>query len=150
MAKFCPLARYSVSQFVTSELTMTTSGPIAEFWEHLAAGRFMLQRSRSTGGFVFYPRVLFPTSGEQDLEWVEASGSGIVYASTLIWRPEDQGGNFNISLIELSEGPRMLSRVIGITPDAVRIGMSVTARIELPTWKPVPPTQPVVVFYSTD
>ena len=48
--------------------------PEQEYFAHLAAGRFMLQRSVSTGGYVFYPRVAEPGTGATDLEWVEASG----------------------------------------------------------------------------
>ncbi len=60
------------------------SGPEAEFRAHLAAGRFMIQRSASTGVHVFHPRVAAPRTGESDLEWVEASGRGTVYASTVV------------------------------------------------------------------
>ena len=49
------------------------AGPEADYLAHLRAGRFMIQRSRSTGGRVFYPRVAAPGTGERDLEWVEAS-----------------------------------------------------------------------------
>ncbi|HEX5535954.1 MAG TPA: zinc ribbon domain-containing protein, partial [Sphingobium sp.] len=37
--------------------------PEAEWRAHLAEGRFMIQRSRSTGGYVFYPRVAEPGTG---------------------------------------------------------------------------------------
>lgn len=58
------------------------AGPEAEFRTFLQAGRFMIQRSRSTGEHVFYPRVAAP-GGEQYLEWVEASGRGTVHAITV-------------------------------------------------------------------
>ncbi len=59
------------------------TGPEAEYRAHLKAGRFMIQRSRSSGRYVFYPRVLIPGTGERDLEWVAASGGGTVYAITV-------------------------------------------------------------------
>ena len=46
--------------------------PDEEYLEHLAAGRFMIQRSRSSGKFVFYPRVAEPGTGALDLEWTPA------------------------------------------------------------------------------
>lgn len=105
-------------------------GPEAEFRAFLAEGRFMIQRSRSTGGHVFYPRVAAPGTGVRDLEWVEASGEGVVYSTTVNRRSPEKGGAFNVALIDLAEGPRMLSRVVDIPPEEVRIGMKVRARIE--------------------
>jgi uncharacterized OB-fold protein len=105
-------------------------GPEATFRAHLAEGRFMIQRSASTCLHVFYPRVVVPGSGEADLEWVEASGDGTVYATTLTRRRVEQGGDYNIALIDLAEGPRMMSRVVGIAPEEVTIGMKVKAKID--------------------
>jgi uncharacterized OB-fold protein len=102
--------------------------PEKEYFEHLQAGRFMIQKSRSTGGHVFYPRVAEPGTGATDLDWVAASGRGTVYSTTTI-RQKPPVPNYNLALIELEEGPRMMSRVDGIAPEAVRIGMPVCARI---------------------
>ncbi|BAI74861.1 hypothetical protein AZL_b01980 (plasmid) [Azospirillum sp. B510] len=102
--------------------------PDADFQEHLRTGRFMLQRSRTSGRFFFYPRVAEPGTGATDLEWVEASGRGSVHATTTV-RVKAPGSDYNVALIELEEGPRMMSRVEGIAPDAVKIGLPVQARI---------------------
>ena len=102
--------------------------PEQDFFAHLAAGRFMIQRSRSTGGYVFYPRVAEPGTGATDLDWVEASGRGTVYSTTTI-RQKPPTPHYNLALIDLEEGPRMMSRVDGIAPDEVRIGMAVAARV---------------------
>ncbi|HUF86805.1 MAG TPA: OB-fold domain-containing protein [Thermohalobaculum sp.] len=105
-------------------------GPEARFHAYLAEGRFMIQRSAATGKHVFYPRVLMPGSGEADLEWVEASGEGTVYATTVNRRRPEKGGDYNVALIDLAEGPRMMSRVVGIAPEEVTIGMKVRAKVE--------------------
>lgn len=102
--------------------------PEQEYFEHLAAGRFMIQRSRSTGGYVFYPRVAEPGTGATDLEWVAACGRGTVHSTTTI-RQKPPTPNYNLALIDLEEGPRMMSRVDGIAPEAVRIGMAVSAKV---------------------
>lgn len=98
-----------------------------QFRRHLAAGRFMIQRGVLSGAPVFYPRPCAPGTGE-DLEWVEASGHGTVYSSVTV-RKRPPEPSYNIALIDLAEGPRMMSRVEGIDPEAVRIGMAVQARI---------------------
>jgi uncharacterized protein len=103
-----------------------TIGPEARFKAYLAEGRFMIQRSRSTGEYVFYPRVAAPGSGETDLEWVAASGYGTVYSIT-VNRTRD--GNYNIALVDLAEGPRLMSRIEGA--DTAPIGARVKARIAL-------------------
>jgi uncharacterized protein len=102
--------------------------PEKEFFEHLASGRFMIQKSRSTGAHVYYPRVAEPGTGATDLEWVAASGHGTVYSTTVI-RAKPPAPNANLALIDLAEGPRMMSRVDGIAPEAVKIGMAVRARV---------------------
>lgn len=99
-------------------------GPQAQFEAYLADGRFMIQRSRSTHAHVFYPRVCIPGSGETDLEWVPASGLGTVYAITV---NRSRSGSYNIALVELDEGPRMMSRIEGA--ETVAIGTRVKARI---------------------
>lgn len=105
-------------------------GPEARFYGYLEEGRFMIQRSASTGRHVFYPRVVMPGTGEADLEWVEASGEGTVYATTVTRRRPEKGGDYNVALIDLAEGPRMMARVVGVEPEDVEIGMKVRARIE--------------------
>jgi uncharacterized OB-fold protein len=102
--------------------------PDADYRRHLESGRFMLQRSRGNGGFVFHPRIAQPGTGATDLEWFEASGRGIVYSTTTV-RQKPPAADYNVALIDLAEGPRMMSRVVGIAPAEVRIGMPVRALI---------------------
>lgn len=99
-------------------------GPEAQYLAFLAQGRFMLQRSRATGRYVFYPRNLVPGSGETDLEWVPASGLGTLYAITV---NRARGGGYNVALVDLDEGVRMMSRIEGHLE--LPIGARLKARI---------------------
>ncbi|MDF7774816.1 OB-fold domain-containing protein [Sphingomonas sp. AOB5] len=99
------------------------------FQDRIDEGRFMIQRSRSSGAHVFYPRALAPGTGADDLEWVDASGDGVVHSTTAVLPGRNGGDYYNISLVDLAEGPRMMTRVIGIDPQAVYIGMAVRATI---------------------
>ncbi|AMS45494.1 Putative nucleic-acid-binding rubredoxin-like Zn-ribbon domain-containing protein (plasmid) [Aminobacter aminovorans] len=92
----------------------------------------MLQKVEETGEHVFYPRVL-ATSAKWT--WVEASGQGTVYSSTVIRQRPEKGGDFCVALVELSEGPRVISRLVDIDPDEVRIGLPVTASVQMADWK---------------
>ena len=102
-------------------------GPDLQYRAHLEAGRFMLQRAVASGTYVFPPRTAAPRTGEA-LEWVEASGRGVVYSTTVL-RKRPPEPSLNIVLVDLAEGPRMMSRVEGPEPGAVRIGMVVRAEI---------------------
>jgi uncharacterized OB-fold protein len=102
----------------------------------LAEGRFLLQHCRKCGACRFPPALVCSTCGSAELEWKEASGRGVVYATTTV---REREGSYNVSLVDLAEGARMMSRVEGIVPDAVQMGMSVLARI-------VSEQEPYVVF----
>ena len=110
--------------------------PEQEYFAHLARGRFMLQRSRSSGRCYFYPRVAEPVTGTRDLEWVAASGRGTVHATTVV-RPKPPQLPYNVVLVDLEEGPRVMCRVEGIAPEAVQIGMQVRSRIGNQDNKPI-------------
>lgn len=88
----------------------------------------MLQRRRSGGKPFFYPRVAEPGTGSTDLEWIEATGLGTVYATTVV-RVRPPQSDYNVAIIELDEGPRLLSRVEYADPANVFIGMRVRAQI---------------------
>lgn len=109
--------------------------PDEDFQRFLGDGRFMIQRSLATGAYVFFPRVAEPGTGAA-LEWVEASGLGTVHATTVV-RKKPPEPSYNVALIDLAEGPRMMSRVEGVAPDAVVIGMAVRAAITEQDGEPV-------------
>ena len=99
------------------------------FQDRLENGRFLIQRSRSSGEYVFYPRAVAPGTGTDDLEWVQPSGHGVVYSTTCVLASKTNPATYNIAIVELAEGPRLLTRVINIAPETVMIGMPVTAVI---------------------
>lgn len=84
----------------------------------------MIQRSVSTGRHVFYPRIAAPGTGADDLEWIEASGLGTIYSITV---NRTRQGSYNIALVQLDEGPRLMSRIEGV--ETAPIGTRVKARI---------------------
>jgi uncharacterized OB-fold protein len=105
------------------------SGPEKRFFDALAAGRFEIQKCSSCARHVFYPRVLCPHCGSDRLDWIAPSGRGTVYSTTVVRRKPADGGDYNVCLVDLAEGVRMMSRVAGIAPPDVRIGMAVKARV---------------------
>lgn len=104
-------------------------GPMAAWAAHLGAGRFMIQRCAACARHVFYPRRLCPHCASAALEWQAASGHGTVYAATVVARSQARGGDYNVALVDLDEGVRMMTRIDGIPAVDVRIGMRVRASI---------------------
>jgi hypothetical protein len=105
------------------------SAPGAEYDKYLKSGELRLQCCTACGKQIFYPRTLCPYCGSVALEWRAASGRGTVYSTTTVRQKPERGGDYNISVIELAEGARMLSRVEGIPAADVKIGMPVEAVI---------------------
>jgi uncharacterized OB-fold protein len=136
------------NKLAKTEAVPVPPGPEAQYWAHVRDGKFMIQRSKSTGQYVFYPRVLAPGSGATDLEFVEVSGRGAVHSTTIVRQSPKAGGDYNLVLVELEEGPRMVSRVVGVPPEQVKIGMAVKAhiaKVDFGTY--ANSDQPVVVFH---
>lgn len=104
-------------------------GPELYYRRRLDEGEFLIQHCDSCARNVFYPRMICPHCGHDTLSWRTPSGAGVVYSTTVVRRRAEHGGDYNVALIDLDEGVRMMSRVDGIAPDAVDIGMRVKASI---------------------
>ena len=95
--------------------------PLAVFREHCEKGELAYQVDPDGKPF-FYPRLTAPGTGATDLVWKVSKGMGTVYATTTLF---PRGGNpYDVSLIDLDEGYRMMSRVEGIDPLEVKVGSS--------------------------
>lgn len=128
---------------MTTDHRFDGPGPDAEFRDALATGRFLIQRCRACGVHRFPPGPVCVACGDAALKTVPASGEGTVHSTTVVRRRPEEGGDHNVALIDLAEGPRLMSRVEGVAPDAVRIGMAVRARIAAGA-------EPVLVFDVVD
>lgn len=112
-------------------LASPTTGVLARHQAELDAGRFVIQRCGACQRAVYYPRELCPHCGSAQLDWQAPSGLGTVHAVTTVRRKPADGGDHNVSLVALDEGVRLMSRVEGLAPDAVRIGLRVRARVQV-------------------
>lgn len=108
-----------------------TREPEQLYAQALQQGRFMIQQCRDCGMHVFPPRASCEHCGAADLRWVEPTGRATVLSVTLVQRPSEAGGSFGAALIELEEGPRLLSRVMDVAPEKVTSGMAVSAHVGL-------------------
>ena len=104
-----------------------TTSPLSVYLEHLEKGELAYQFSPEANAPVFFPRVICPKTGSTNLEWRTSAGLGTVYATTVV-HPQ-QGARYNVALIDVDEGFRMMSRVEDIPPEQVHIGQRVRFRV---------------------
>ncbi len=104
-----------------------STGPQAYYFDALGRGKFLIQRCSACRKCIFYPRLACTHCGSRELSWEEPSGLATVYSTTVIRRGDS---NDNVVLADLDEGPRMMSTIVGIAPEAVKIGMRIRAQLE--------------------
>ncbi|MDO8699783.1 MAG: OB-fold domain-containing protein [Rhodoferax sp.] len=107
------------------------SGIHARHQAELDRGRFLIQRCGACHQHVYFPREICPHCGSQNLAFVAPQGLGTVYAVTTVRRKADAGGDYNVSLIDLDEGVRLMSRIDNLAPGEVKIDQRVMARVQL-------------------
>jgi uncharacterized OB-fold protein/acyl dehydratase len=104
----------------------------AWWWEAIGKGVLPIQRCKDCGTLRHPPR---PMCGKcQSTEWdsIEASGKGTVYSYVVLHHPQFPGFDYPLvaAVIDLAEGTRLVSNVVGVDPVAVRVGMPVQLSIE--------------------
>ena len=116
------------------------------FFDGAKDGKLLIQKCTSCGALRHPPWPMCPSC--QSLEWeaIEASGKGTVYSFVTNHYPQVPSFDYplNVSLIELEEGVRLVSNVVGVEADAVEIGMAVEVEftafddeLTLPQFRPV-------------
>lgn len=99
------------------------------FWDASREERLLIPYSVETGQPFWYPREVAVDSLGGAVEWREASGRGTVYAVSVQHRPgpgrDPDDGPYAVVLVDLPEGVRIMSNVIGCDPDDVAVGMEV-------------------------
>lgn len=83
-----------------------------------------LQRCGDCRSALHPRRLLCPVCGSRRLADETSSGRGVVYSSTTV---HARDGAYNVALVDLREGVRVMSTVVGLDPGDVRIGMAVRA-----------------------
>jgi uncharacterized OB-fold protein len=119
------------------------------FWDGLREGQVMLPRCLDCGRCFFYPRVACPHCHSRRVEWIRASGRERLHAFEIAYQSMNRAFKvkppYVLAMIELEEGPRMMSNLVGVEPDprAIRCDMPVevvferlTDEITLPLWRP--------------
>ena len=100
------------------------------FWEGCKRGVLLLQYCEVCQRYQFYPRLYCMQCGANALRWEQASGRGVIYSYTIIRQnksPEFVNDTpYNVAIIQLEEGPRLMSNVVEAAPEALRVDLPVT------------------------
>lgn len=118
------------------------------FWEAAHRGEIRVQKCRACGQAEHPPRPICKHCWSDDLEWIRCSGAGEVYSYTIChWATVAAFKTevpYVVAIVDLPEGVRMNARIVDCAPDAVSVGMKVTATfqaisddISLVNFKPV-------------
>ncbi|MFF1447535.1 bifunctional MaoC family dehydratase N-terminal/OB-fold nucleic acid binding domain-containing protein [Streptomyces sp. NPDC058274] len=104
----------------------------AAFWEGVGRHRLLIQRCEGCGTLRFPWLPGCNACGCLEWDAVEASGEGTVYSYVVMHHPPFPAFDppYAVGLIELAEGVRIVSNVVGVPYDEVRIGMPVRLRFE--------------------
>jgi uncharacterized OB-fold protein len=129
-----------------SERPLPTPTPLTQaFWDGVRAGRLLVPECRACGRKHFSPLPACPHCMAETWEYVESPGIGTVYSVTVVHRSLFPGlpSPFALTAVDLDDGWTLMTHVIGIPPDEVRIGLgvvfaptAVTPEISLPTFRP--------------
>jgi uncharacterized protein len=96
-------------------------------------GRLIVQRCTECGNAQLYPRWRCLRCRGR-VEWVDATGGGTVYSFTVIRQNFSRSFRhlipYVVALVDLDEGPRLMTNLVGVDPDDVRIGMRVRVKFE--------------------
>jgi uncharacterized protein len=124
-----------------------TSAEAQPYWDGLRDRKLLMPRCDACGKYWFPPSLLCPNCNATKWTWASTSGHGRIFSYVVYHRVYHPGFAdevpYAVAVIELDEGPRMISNVIGIAPDKLACDMrvevvyqSITETITLPKFKP--------------
>ena len=104
------------------------------FWDAAKRHELLMPRCKRCDRLFFYPREVCPVCLQADIDWQPVSGRGRVHSFTVIHQPANPAFREDVpyvyAMIQLEEGTRMISNVVGCPPGDVHIDMPVAAVYE--------------------
>lgn len=109
--------------------TPRTNVETEAFWEATRNDQLTLQRCTNCDSVIWWPRAICPVCSSFDLQSFTASGDGVVYSYTVVrkgpgkWR---EASPYVLAYVELAEGPRVMTNIVGCDPETIEVNMAVT------------------------
>jgi uncharacterized OB-fold protein len=115
------------------------------FWDGCKEGRFLIRHCNACGEDHFYPRPFCPICWSDDVAWKEASGRATLYTFSIVHQndlpPFGERVPYVAAIVDLEEGPRVMTNIEGVEHDALRIGMPLVV-----DYKPISDDVTIAVF----
>ncbi|MFF5473005.1 Zn-ribbon domain-containing OB-fold protein [Streptomyces achromogenes] len=115
------------------------------YWEAAARGRLLIRRCGACGRAHHYPREFCPHCWSEEVTWEEAAGRATLYTWSAVHHndlPPFTGRTpYLAAVVDLAEGPRMMTELVDCPPKALRAGMPLTVafREGIPVFRPALP-----------
>ena len=121
---------------ITSLFEPPPSEATGPYWEASRERRLVVPWCPACDRAFWAPREVCPSCLDPGVEWRDAAGTGVVYAASVHHKPgpgrSPDDGPYVVALVELAEGIRVMTNVVGCPPDDVTVGLPVTV-----TWHPL-------------
>ncbi|HVU71747.1 MAG TPA: Zn-ribbon domain-containing OB-fold protein [Mycobacteriales bacterium] len=105
----------------------------AQYWAAALEGKLLVQRCTACNHHQLYPRVHCLVC-RSPVEWIESAGTGTVYSRTIIRQNMSRSFRhllpYVVALVDLDEGPRLMTNIVNVPADDVQIGDRVRVRFE--------------------
>jgi uncharacterized OB-fold protein len=105
------------------------------FWDGCRQHRLLIQVCKTCGARRFPPTPLCMACHSPETEWIEASGRGVVFSWIVVELPVPKtvfAGDvpYVVALVDLEEGVRSPTNIVGCDPFRIEAGMAVTVRFD--------------------
>ena len=104
-----------------------------EFWDATGSGKLLLRKCNDCSSIIWYPRAFCPACSSQNTSWITSSGRGTIYSFSITRKGAGawaEKGPYIIAYVELEEGPRVLTNIVGCAAERVSIGMAVSVVVD--------------------
>jgi uncharacterized OB-fold protein len=102
------------------------------FWDAAKEGRFLIRRCGDCGAVHHYPRPFCPECWSGNVEWLEASGRATLYTWSTVYvndlPPFDERLPYIAAVVELEEGPKVMTNLVDCDGSDLTIGMAMQVR----------------------
>ncbi|MFD8304372.1 Zn-ribbon domain-containing OB-fold protein [Streptomyces sp. NPDC059690] len=110
------------------------------YWDAAAGGRLLIRRCGACGRAHHYPREFCPYCWSEDVVWERASGRAVLYTWSVVHRndlpPFGERTPYVAAVVDLAEGPRMMTEVVGCEEPAAGLELEVTFQEGVPVFRP--------------
>ena len=98
------------------------------FWEAMREGELLLRHCGACGAVTYYPRPFCPACWSEDVSWQPAGGKATLYTHSTVYvndlPPFPEQVPYIAAVVDLEEGPRMMTRVVDCAPEDLEVGMA--------------------------